>query len=565
MSKQSKIIFTILIFLTSFTSYAFANNSCGTLIKNQYPELVKNPYLLFSFGLNLKTSTDDEKQKILADLMMATSLKNINLDTISANAFTVILDNKHDDFFIKEIKLESIICLNEILEKNPSIELKIDTILSNIKLLEKQNPNIQKMIFYLTTFILNEGKNLKTETLKSLYEFSLESNYHGLATKILISSFFKNYDATIKYANLFFSLNDKDKTLQRLEDHLLMLLARSYYKKENYKEALKTYKKISTSSNLLPLSLQELSWAALQAKDYAQTIGATISLQSGVLKNTFTPEALMVQAIALHELCHYSDALNSLKILNQKYSIVFEWLKTWNENKAKYNLYELALQSIKKTNQTVPKIILSEWIKSETFLSLQEQINVLSLMKLKIKNLNKNRIQTQLSKIGEIKKLIHILLSKNEVSDEEMKKLDSLLMSYKNFKTAMKILKQSFYFQEKIAQNLIIKFKDKINKDFERINLKMLGSLEDVFDNSHFIQAEIFEEASTDITLTNLNPELKNKKTTKENQNQNHKDNSAFYDWGALKNGLNGNDEIWEDEISSLQANLKSKCKEDVL
>src|SRR5262249_10091304 len=106
----------------------------------------------------------------------------------------------------------------------------------------------------------------------------------------------------------------------------------------------------------------------------------SIALQSGGLRTTFAPEALMDAAMALNELCLFPESLQMIQTFRKSYERSYHWLKDHvgkNAPKRSEHLYPLALGYLKGDNKKeVPERVASEWIRSPIFQARQQSINV---------------------------------------------------------------------------------------------------------------------------------------------------------------------------------------------
>ena len=55
---------------------------------------------------------------------------------------------------------------------------------------------------------------------------------------------------------------------------------------------------------------------------YPEAIGTAMNLDGGGLRHTFAPEAAMVSAMAMNELCQYPDAVREITVFRRNYEKV---------------------------------------------------------------------------------------------------------------------------------------------------------------------------------------------------------------------------------------------------
>jgi hypothetical protein len=123
-------------------------------------------------------------------------------------------------------------------------------------------------------------------------------------------------------------------------------------------------------------ALSQQTWIELARRNYAKTIGTSISLQSGGLRTVFAPEADMTAAMAFNELCLYPESLEMLTTFRKSYERSFFWLREHTKKKDSTEaLYPAALAYLNGRETAVPERVTSEWIRSPIFLSNQQAIN----------------------------------------------------------------------------------------------------------------------------------------------------------------------------------------------
>src|SRR6185437_1754474 len=106
-----------------------------------------------------------------------------------------------------------------------------------------------------------------------------------------------------------------------------------------------------------------------------------MNLDGGGLRHTYTPEAPMVSAMAMNELCQYPDAVKEISIFRRDYKPSYSWLTTWVGTQAGNpqsvaKLYEQALQFIRRKS-TIPDRVAGEWVRTPLFIASQDEVNAL--------------------------------------------------------------------------------------------------------------------------------------------------------------------------------------------
>jgi hypothetical protein len=86
----------------------------------------------------------------------------------------------------------------------------------------------------------------------------------------------------------------------------------------------------------------------------------------------------------------------------------------------------------------------------------------------------------------------------------------------------------------------------------------MMNQIEDVAENDELIEVEIFNGASEDIIWQNAHPEYKDE--AKQFQADRDKNRAEGLNWGRMPASMEGDGEVWEDELGSFKADLYDNC-----
>ncbi len=104
----------------------------------------------------------------------------------------------------------------------------------------------------------------------------------------------------------------------------------------------------------------------------------------------------------------------------------------------------------------------------------------------------------------------------------------------------------------------------RIETGLRQLNERMIHDLRAVVENADLVEAEIWDGASRDIVWQNAHPEyLQLVKSGKIRSDRRPAGEAKdVYDWGTSKSTLDGKDEIWEDEVGTVMANLEDNCSD---
>lgn len=366
-------------------------------------------------------------------------------------------------------------------------------------------------------------------------------------------------------------------SIQTRQNEVRLLLARVLYEQHRYADSVKYLDAVDKRANELVPALQMASWVELARENYAKAIGASIGLQSGGLRGTFAPEALMVAAISLNELCQFPESLRTIATFKKNYESAYMWLRAHADvaEKKKERLYPLAVAFLKEEKAEVPERVASEWIRSPIFLVHQQAINVSFAMAKSIPGLIQEAQTFATTKAAETRALKEktdqaIEASRSSVRPPERypASLRPDVGSVAVAEARQRRLEDAIPRWTKILvgyRELSLKRRDQLMARIEALiralNDRMLRQLDGVLENNDLIEAEIWNGASQDIVWQNANPEFATLVKTGKLKSDRPPAGSArdIYDWGASRS-RDGKEEIWEDELGAMKANLEDNC-----
>lgn len=358
-------------------------------------------------------------------------------------------------------------------------------------------------------------------------------------------------------------------------DSAHLLLAHAYYRAQKFDAAADQLKRVSKKSNELAESLSALSWSYLMNDRQGEAIGTAINLQAGGLRKTFAPEAPMVLAMALNELCQYPESVRAIQTFRKNYESSHRWLSSHSNHPDKRGFYALAIDFVRKKN-AVPERIGGEWVRSPVFISTQDEINLIFEERDSTRTLAQSGASEQV-RLGE-KLLTFARDLKNRILEEKKKnkpdqgpsqkikedlaELRLELLHYRRLKSsapAWKILLSNYTRKVPAMEAHLV---NRINQDLSHRTGQMLAQLEEVAENIQLIEVEIYNGASQDIIWQNAHPDYA--KVAKQMKNEHQRaSQEQVWDWGqsrVLASDDDGGGEIWEDELGSFKANLYDNC-----
>jgi tetratricopeptide (TPR) repeat protein len=415
--------------------------------------------------------------------------------------------------------------------------------------------------------IAKRTPDLKAPESRKIPKLASENDFKSAVAHALS----RRHEKAIQSLEAFFARTSSGDLayIAKHQDDARLILARSYYAKKKWAEAISNFQKVSKTSNRAIEAMSDLSWAYLQSNRINEALGLMMQLRIGSLRNTFAPEPLMVAAIAYNELCHYPDSIRMIHAFINDYAQSFQWLK---KNRSYDEAYAEILRSFKKQSTTPPKII-SEWIKSPIFIVRQTEINELIDQPKRIdlfsnksqaerEQLTKDFIDNSKQFVKELKVAKLRLKPGQDLNPdwgsrhrELKKKIRELSRFFRAQKIWKNISKNYVSRIPKIRTSLV----NKINKELKVRNAALLVRLEEIRENSNLIEIEIYQGASRDMIWKNANPDFDPKKVDVEVKDD---DKPKTWTWGRYSASEMETAEIWEDELGAVQTDLTDRCKQ---
>jgi tetratricopeptide (TPR) repeat protein len=249
-----------------------------------------------------------------------------------------------NSFFEKKYYYSSLYTYIELLKKFSSHEdkkkifMKISRIDQNVKL-------NKKTIFYILSFFNEKDMNYMEEREKDFFYYYNGLKFFSLgnikeAIDFLKRVSDKNYlkkralfslascyalKGEVKAAlSLYQSLipdpeEHKDDKESEFLDQVYLNIARLYYEKKSFHDAIYFYSKVSKESIYWLDSLEESSWVFFLLEKANNALGNIHTVHSPFFENHFYPESYIIQSANYLRLCLHDRAKSSIKLYEKKY------------------------------------------------------------------------------------------------------------------------------------------------------------------------------------------------------------------------------------------------------
>jgi len=577
---------------TSSESWTFGG-SFPAEYQREYREFLKSGKTSvrgFSEAVALRKASTQADQKLFAEYWMAHALLDAGQIHTAYQGFLAILGKAPHKEYIG-VHAAAMDCLIQIHYQHPALMIPEETTaLFPAYLKVEEAP--EGLLSYLKEVAWDGTLNLLETQLSddriapakvqaSLAQLDGSGVYHSLAQGLWMAKQGDHFK-TIENLQKFVDDPKIPRNLGRFVDLAHMLLARAHYSAGQYDLASDELKRVKKNSNFLAETLQELSWAYLMNEKYPEAIGTAMNLEAGGIRHTYAPEAPMVMAMAMNELCQYPESVKAIKSFRKNYESSYRWLSNWvnMKNADSSKLYETSVDFIKRKPSDVPERVASEWVRSPLFISSQDEINLYfderdaSPRVSKAAAIEQRKVgQDILKKARELKPRLKVAKMKLKPGETLAANLLKSLADLKDEVVHWRRMQLAAPIWTTVSKRFLAgipahqgKLIAGINLDVKNRNLRMLTQLEEIAENIQLIEVEIYNGASEDIIWQNAHPDYK--EVAKQFKSEQGLSPDKVWDWGrSLAN--EGSDEntdtsqgpeIWEDELGSFKANLFDNC-----
>lgn len=531
----------------------------------------------FSDGISLRRLPRSEEARLFSEYWISRSLLQGKLFHIAHNGLSSIAARP----IVLEtlgIQLAALDCLVQIQAHYPDFTIPAHVITRMRDYLPYVRETADVRIVWESAGIavrakISEG-NPQTKEIEYLISLMEGSGAHEALARGFWSAYQGELQATVHNLEIFFNLGQTGlpQSLKKFSDPAHISLARAYYTLGQFTPAAAHLRGVSKSSNELANSLSELSWAFLLDEKYSESIGTAMNLQAGGLRHTFAPEAPMVMAMGLNELCQYPESVRAIQTFRKYYEPSYKWLSSWKNGEK--DLYPLAVDFVKKKGNT-PDRVASEWVRSPLFLSSQNQINLLfdekesAIMLGRSGSKEQRKLATEILDIArDLKPKLRQARAKQKPGEklpgrimDQLTRLREQIVRFRRLQLAAPVWRTILANYQNQVPGKASQLIARINQDLKSRSLRMLKQLDEIAENLQLIEVEIYNGASQDIIWQNAHPDYK-KMAKQLSEERDTVVKEKVWDWGRAPTAVSDeeNAEIWEDELGSFKANLYDNC-----
>jgi hypothetical protein len=459
-----------------------------------------------------------------AEYLRAKSYHIEGLDHVAYKKFYELSSKEIGTQISIESRIAAIECMMRLQNEHPSLTVKSPAHSDILRrLLQRSDLTVaqRRIVAQFLTIRMKELVNKWDKNEIEVILDALKSDVPFLIyAQLLVVQRHGNYVKAVSFLEQLIEKGRLPREFQNDRETLILIYARDLYEMKRFQKSADVVRLIPRDSNYLPQALSDLTWALLMAGKKREAVGTAFNIQKSLLNKTFTPEAPLVASIAYFEMCQYARALKNSVYFKKKYLPVLSWYKRLTIEQTE-KPYEMLTASLRKKD-SVPNVVLLEWLRSPEFRALQGEANALFTERRLAYNLVAERLNAE----------------KGSYWVKEWKA--PLAEFYKGTKNT----------QREIGQRL--------NKVLKNVNKRIASGIGRLIENTQLLEIEIFDAAGEDMVWRNINPEYT--KWASEQPDE-KRDPDRLWVWGEVPVDPASKDEIWEDELGWTLGNVDDECR----
>ncbi|MGK5084936.1 hypothetical protein WDW37_16735 [Bdellovibrionota bacterium FG-1] len=523
----------------------------------------------FSEALAMRRFAKNAENRFLGAYWISRALYDAKLLHIALNGF-ISLASRPLQGETAGIQIAALECINQIHSKFPATPIPL-SLISNLEGFEKQLPHplLHETLWRAALYAMENylGENRIEDSLLARLKGSGPYEDFALALK---AARLNNHNEAVPRLDHFLNGSSTPMYLKRYINTAHILMAHELYVFQQFDRAGMHLRMVAKSSNELATALEELAWTQLMNDRPTEAIGTAMNLQAGGLRHTFTPEAPMVMAMALNEICQYPESVRAIRSFKKHYEKPYAWLTSHSLD----DLYPTAIQYVRHAPDfTAPDRVASEWVRSPLFISSQDELNLL---------FDEQEATLALGRSGALEqaKIADVLLVKSRdiavrihgahakakeraplppALIDELIALKEQILVYRRMQQAAPVWHTILANYKQTAKGIKKQLISTINADLKTRSQRMLTKIDEIAENIQLIEVEIYNGASQDIIWQNAHPDYK--KLAQKLREDRYEGGAHTWDWGRSPAGIDEEGgEVWEDELGSFAANLYDNC-----
>ncbi len=549
--------------------FAITMASLITSIASTGALAAENPALRFARALDARRNAQDWKGRKEAELRVGKSLQEAGLDASAHRAFESLLS---DDEAPAEIRMGALKQINLIERKLPSMTRPRE---SGVLPEGHADAATREWLFRQFQISLTRGSDVQTASRWAQLITPSDSPHARMARAWVLALSRKPAEAYKILSELIKTPTLPPDLATQINANRI-IAARLAYALRRPDEGALWLRSVDKKSNLAPSSLEELTWALLEADAPGEAIGTALQLQKGLMLRAFVPEAPMVQAMALNEACHFPAAFKTIQDFRRKWEGPHRWLgEATSKPRALVPQLRDLLREKKNSHAEIPKIVGWELIRSPRFVSNETLRVEVEQTPGRFTRLRELARDTQLKlaedilrsneKLSRDIKAWRVKNPKGDLQPHILARLEALRANWKDYRALRKstgplarMAQHSRAWGPKIVADLTLS----LEADLQRKMKRMQARLDDVMDNLGLMEIEILDGASRDLVWQNAHPDF----ALEIKQQLSSYDRGETWSWGRAWTQIDAesgeNEEVWEDELGAHGVALADRCEQ---
>ncbi len=421
-------------------------------------------------------------------------------------------------------RMAALQCILKMQQEYPTLSFDVDSgkalaqYMSRPDLQKGDREAIARGLVLRMREIVNRWDPAEAKMVTDALNFKSTQGYLNYA-QALQAQRFGQFNIAIPLLEKLVDKEELPSNFKQDRDSLILMYARDLYEIGKYEKSADVLRKIPRDSNYLAQALSDLTWALLMAGKKQEAIGTAFNLQKSLLTRVYAPEAPLVASIALHEMCQYSRALKNAVFFKKKYYPVLLWYKRLTQSQ-KERPYQTLVAALRR-KQSIPNVVLLEWLRSPEYRALQLEANLYFDEK-------KNAYKSYAQRVSAEKGATWV----------------------KEYKAPL----PKFYNGVDTQHRRVARYMDQV---LAAVNARMVKQLVRLVENVQLLEIEIYDNAGEDMIWRNVNPEypIWLSKLPEESRRK-----DLYWEWGSMPTDPKIRDEVWEDELGWTLGNVTDEC-----
>jgi len=526
----------------------------------------ETPAIQLALALQDRIRASDPAARKESELRLSAALDRSGLIRAAHSGYRVVLGSNEAT---PSDRARALACMNRIEKADPALSrLEDSSILRGVATREfPARSEAGEFLFRQFTLALREAPR-RADELASLLESALPGSLEAaLARSFLLAREKKPLEALRMLTPLLAS-DRWPASLERHRNAGRVLAARSAFAIGQPLEAARLLRTVDKSANLAPAALEELSWALLEGERPGEAIGTALQLERGLLARTFAPEAPMVLAMSLNELCQFPSALAAISRFKRRWQTVHQWFE--DDRRRPAALLPRTRRILKKEKETgIPAMVAWELIQAPQYLAQESFIATLTsesrLFEALASGIRSEKLRLAQKIVESSRDLTTRIVREGAplsgATEADLRRLRQELLQYRALRRASGPARRMAANFSASRPGLRRQAEAGIEADLRRRARRMALRLDEVIENLGLVEIEILDGASRDLVWQNAHPEL----ARKAQEQVRARGREKSWDWGSAFTLMDSRDgaeseEIWEDELGSHEVLITDRC-----